>query len=98
EQVDHLRLNGNVESADWFIGNDDAGFDCQGAGDAYTLALTAGELMGETFDGGRGQPHFVQEVANAFVLGFSAGEFVNGKGFANDGADGHARVETAVGI
>ena len=46
EQVDDLGLNREIEGGDGFIGNDQFGFHCQGAGDTDALPLPAGEFMG----------------------------------------------------
>jgi hypothetical protein len=44
-QVEHLRLDRDVERGDRFVGDDEVGLARQGAGDADALALTAGELV-----------------------------------------------------
>ena len=45
EQVDHLRLNRDIERRQRFVGDDEAGFDRQSAGDTDALALPAGEFV-----------------------------------------------------
>ena len=45
QQVDHLRLDGNVEGRDGFIGNDQLGREAEGAGNAEPLALAAREFV-----------------------------------------------------
>ena len=40
-QVDHLRLHGDVERGDRFVGNDEPRIERQRAGDAEPLALAA---------------------------------------------------------
>ena len=45
-QVQHLRLDGDVERGDGFVGGDHGGAQHQRAGDGDPLALPAGELMG----------------------------------------------------
>ena len=44
EEIEYLGLDGNIESRDRFVANQPLGLECKGAGDADTLALTAGEL------------------------------------------------------
>src|SRR2546429_434336 len=45
EQIHDLRLDRNVESGDWFVGDDEVGIDRQGACDANALTLPARELV-----------------------------------------------------
>ncbi len=45
QQIDDLRLHGNVQGADRLVANDQFGFDRQGAGDADALALAAAEFV-----------------------------------------------------
>ena len=46
EEVDDLGLNREIEGGDGFIGDDQFGFHCQGAGDADALPLPAREFVG----------------------------------------------------
>ena len=46
QQVEDLRLHGDVERARRFVEYQEVGFDGEGAGDADPLALAAGELPG----------------------------------------------------
>ena len=48
EKIENLRLNGNIQSADWFVAHDKFRGDGQGAGDADTLTLSPGKFMGVT--------------------------------------------------
>ena len=52
EEVEDLALDGDVESGDWFVADDEFRVECEGAGDAYALALAAAELEGEAVCGG----------------------------------------------
>ena len=45
QQVDDLRLNGDVQRGDRLIADDELGVQGQRTGNADTLALAAGELM-----------------------------------------------------
>ena len=46
QQVDDLRLNGHVQRGHRLIADDELGVQCQRTGDADTLPLAAGELVG----------------------------------------------------
>ena len=46
QQIEHLRLDGEIEGGDGLIGDDEPGPADEGAGDGDALALPAGELMG----------------------------------------------------
>ncbi|CAM5491577.1 hypothetical protein SCANM63S_02430 [Streptomyces canarius] len=50
EQVDDLRLDGDVERRDRLVGHDDLRAQRESAGDADALALAAGELVGVAVD------------------------------------------------
>ena len=56
KQIHDLRLNGNIESGDWFIGNNKLRIDCQRPGDTDSLPLSAGEFMRIAFDEALAQP------------------------------------------
>ncbi len=45
DQVEDLGADGDVEGADWFVGDEDSGAGGEGAGDGDALALAAGELV-----------------------------------------------------
>jgi len=57
QEVDDLRLDGNVEGANRLIGHDEARGDGKSARDADTLTLAAGELVGIA-------PHVLGSQAN----------------------------------
>ena len=44
-EVDYLCLDRDIESRDGFVGNDQPGFGCERAGNAYALSLPATELV-----------------------------------------------------
>src|SRR5699024_781463 len=46
QKVEDLRLDGDVKTGDRFIADQDAGLEHQRPGDAHTLTLTTGELVG----------------------------------------------------
>ena len=50
EKIDDLGLNGNIQSGDRFVTDDEFRIDCQCSGDADTLSLAAGEFSRITAD------------------------------------------------
>lgn len=55
QQVEDLRLDGDVEGGGGFVQHQQRGPDGEGAGDGDALALAAGELVGVAGEDGRGQ-------------------------------------------
>src|SRR5690606_25927566 len=55
EEVEDLRLDGDVERGDRLVGNDQLGPDHECAGDGNALALTAGKLVRVFFGVGRSE-------------------------------------------
>ncbi len=99
QQVDDLRLHGDVERADGFVADDEFGFHGEGAGDADALALAAAEFVGIT-PGVRGvQPDGLEQFGDALLAGgFASGERMNIQRLADDLLDGHARIERPEGV
>ena len=67
QQVDDLRLHGNVERGHRLVADDEVGFGGKRAGDADALALPAGELVRPAVDGVARQPHLVHQRGDARV-------------------------------
>ena len=65
-QVDHLRLNGDVQRADAFIGDDQLGPEHQRPGNADALALAARELAGVAGSHLGGDAHLLQDLVDLF--------------------------------
>ena len=63
EQVDDLRLDGNVERGDRFVGDDELGFDGERAGDGDALALAAGKFVRIFFQEPRRQADLFHQLA-----------------------------------
>jgi len=96
QQVDHLRLHGDIQSTDRFIADDEPRLDREGPGDADPLALAPAEFMGKSAALTRIESHVDQQPANPFAPRRSAvGESVNIECFANDLLDGQARIKGA---
>ena len=66
-QVQDLSLNGNVQSGNGLITDDDLGVQSQGPGDHDTLTLTAGELVGILVHILGVQSDFLQDLGNTVV-------------------------------
>src|SRR6185437_1119898 len=68
EQVEDLRADGDVERGYRLVADDEFGVENQGAGDADTLALPAGELVRQASDHERGiETDRIQHLADALV-------------------------------
>jgi hypothetical protein len=94
KKQEDLGADGDIESGDGFIGNDERGAKNQGAGDANALALSAGEFV-------RIAVHGIVRQANAAEELCNPGEaivtrelwLVNRQRFGDDFADAHSRVQ-----
>ena len=73
EQIHDLRLDGNIERGNWFIGYDKLGIDGQRARDPDALSLTAGELMRVALQQTRAQADHLHQLLNALLLSFAFG-------------------------
>src|SRR6516162_459753 len=99
QQIDDLRLNGDVERRYWLVTNDQLGRNRQGASNSDALALTAGELMWVS-------PHVIGVEPNGFEqlddsvheLPMGLHQAMNGQRLAYDRADCHARIERGIRI
>src|SRR4029453_2187326 len=63
QQVDDLRLNGDVERRDGLVGDDEVRIDRQRPGDPDPLALPAGELVGGAGAGVGREPDGLEQLA-----------------------------------
>ena len=93
EQVDHLRLHGDVERRHRLVADDEARLHGERARDADALALAAGELVRVAGRVLGAQSDFLEQLPDASVRVGSFGEPVDGQSLAHDRADRHARVE-----
>src|SRR5262249_58774202 len=59
-----LRLDGDVERGNGFVGDNQLRLEHQGARDGNALALTAGEFVGEFVEGLRWHSDFAQHAEN----------------------------------
>ena len=60
EQIQHLRLDANVQCGNRFVANDKRGLSSQGAGDRDPLALSAGERPRQPVEVSRAKPYLFQ--------------------------------------
>ena len=99
QEVDDLRLNGDIQGGYRLIANDELGLEGQGAGDAHPLSLAAAHLVGIAA-GHKGiqTDHLEKLVHSILTLPSVLTDAVHPYGLADDLADGHARVERAVGV
>ena len=99
KHVDDLRLNGNVKRGDRLVADDEFRVDGKRTGNADTLALTAGKLVGiarGVFAVEADEVHQLQYALAAFLFGFA--KAVNVQGLGNDVGNGHARVQRGIGV
>ncbi len=93
EEIEDAGLHGDVEGGDRFVGNEDAGIHCEGAGNGDALALAAGEFGGVGVHDFCGEAHLVEEFGDALgAVGLRA-EVVDGEDFGDGVTDGFARIE-----
>ena len=99
EEADDLGLDADVEGADGFVTDDEAGFDGEGAGDADALALAAGEFAGAAVEVVGVEADFLEEGGGAVsAVGGGAGGEVDFHGLGEGLEDGEAGVEGAEGV
>ena len=100
QQVDDLGLNGHVQSGDALVAHDELGLHRQRAGNADTLPLAAGELVGITVQHIILQTAFLHRLNDVLPHGFGAVlvEVVGHQTFLDDLADGEAGVQAGIGI
>ena len=99
QQVDHLRLDRDVEGRDRLVADDELGVERQGPGDPDPLALAAGELVriaiGEV--AGRGRPRSSSSSTLLLLLPPHEQAMLVER-LGDDGADRHARIEAGLRV
>ena len=94
EQLDHLRLDRDVERGDRLVGDDQLGLERQRPGDGDALALAAGELVRVALGVLGREADLVQQLGDALApprLRQDVG--VDHPGLGDDLEDRHPRVE-----
>ena len=98
EQIEHLRLDRNVQCRDGLVADDELRLHSQGAGNADTLPLAAGKFVRIAVAVVIGQADAVEQIVDAVFDLIIGQQFIGANGFSNDIADGHARIEGRIGI
>ena len=99
EQVDDLRLDGDVQRAHRFIADDDPRLEHKGPRDADALALAPGELVGIAIQLAAAESHSPEDIGDPPPDRRSV-EFrkVGPQGFAHDVAHSHSRIQRSQGV
>jgi hypothetical protein len=99
KKQEDLGADGDVESGDGFVGNDERGTKNEGAGDADALALAARKLVRIAVHGIVGQANAAEELRGAGEA-IVARELwlVNCQRLRNDFADAHAGIQGSEGV
>ena len=100
QQVDDLRLNGNVECRNSLITDHKLRIRRERTGNTDTLALAAGELVRETVQEVRCKTTLIHDVENHFLHAgiLFLDHVVCLHAFADDLTDAHARVQRGIRI
>ena len=99
KHIDDLCLNGNVQCGDRLVTNDELGVHGQCTGNAHALTLTAGELVAVTVCVLAVQANALQQSDDLIVaILFVLGQMMDINALTHDVADGHAGIQTCVGI
>ena len=93
QEIDHLRLDGDVESRDRLVPGDEVGAEHQRPRDADALALAARELMGIVVDLLRAKSHPLEDRGDPLSFFAAGGEPVDRQWLPHDVARAHAGVE-----
>src|SRR6266852_1439004 len=98
QQVQHLRLDGDVERAHRLVEHEELRLDRQGAGDTHPLALAARQLVRVALGEARVEAHLLEQRQDAtFGLG-PADETMDRERLGEGLPHGHAGIEGAVGV
>src|SRR5262245_20929288 len=99
QQVDDLSLDGNIQSTDRFITNNQAWFDGERTGNANPLPLTSAELMWIPTRLVRPQSDVAKEVFHSQLFFVSRRcEPMDGQGLSQAVGHRHPRIERAIRI
>ena len=98
EQIDDLGLNGDVESGDWLIADDEGRVYGEGSGNADPLALASAELVGVAVHHVGIEAHDLEQLLHPVLSLVAVANLVDDEGFFDYGAYGHAGVQGAVRV
>ena len=93
QQIDDLRLHGNVEGRDRLVADDELWTHDERPGDADALSLAAGEFVGVATPVVAREPHPLKHLLH-FGVGLAAAQSgVQAQALADDFRDGHTRIQ-----
>src|SRR5205085_4020379 len=99
QEVDDLRLDGQIQGADRFVTNDEPRFDRERAGDADALTLAAAEFVRVTLRVRGIETHIRQQALHTSPASIRvARQTVDVQRLADNLAGGHPRIQRTVGI
>ena len=98
QKVEHLGLDGDVESGNRFVADHEAGMKRQGPRHSHPLPLASGEFMGESVGVARVEPHHLEEFPHSLASLFPVHVGVHRQLFADRLADPHSGIERGVGV
>ena len=98
QKIDDLCLDGNVQSADWLVADDQAGPQRNGSRDADALPLAAGEFVRITVHALVVQTDFPHEADGGVMRCFFFQKFMMLKTFRDKFHGGHARIERRIRV
>jgi len=98
QQVDHLRLDGDIQRGDGFIADNQRGVQRKGAGHTHPLPLTARKFVRVAVGVSGVEAHEREQFFNTFFRGFAIHDAMHQDRFANDFAHRHAGVEAGIGV
>ena len=97
EELQNLRLDGDVQRGDGLVGDEQLGFECERACDANALALAAGELVRIALGGARVQLNELEKRFHALAGGIARMALCQ-HSLGDDVADAMAGIERRVRI
>jgi hypothetical protein len=98
EKVHDPRPHRNIESRDRLVEDDHFGFDCQGASDPYSLALTARQLVWVPVGSTRGQPNHVEQLSGPSLPLLAGSEAMDLDHLLQGAANGRFGVDVAAEV
>ncbi|MNC54298.1 hypothetical protein D3C75_1037740 [compost metagenome] len=93
EQINHLRLNGNVQSGDRLIRHDKLRLDRQRPGNTDPLPLAAGEFVGKTSGMFGIQTYVLEQLINLLLAFLTGSQAVDINTFADNILNGHSGIQ-----
>src|SRR5215470_10433832 len=98
QQIEDLRADGNVESGNRFVTDDQPWLDRQRARNGDALTLATGEFVGIAAGKARFESNQIQQFLDSRPAARGWNKIVQHQRLGQDLADSHARVERGVGI